>query len=638
MVEKLQRWLLVGVSFLFPLFFLTITQEYYLTNKVFLLAFVCLLLLIISALTSIVRKKVTFYTSPISLACMTFIAAMLVSIVVSSPNKMQALLTPSFGFIVWATLVTYYFNIVLHNNGRDILAVLSYSALVAAVLRILFYINPFGSIALTSPLSFLRLSDFTPIGTQLEAAFFFGFFCIYFLSELYVDLVEKNRPVTHTLALKQLTFLTIFIAMILSMFTVYQAKISSPINASSGQIYAFAPWSTSVSAALQTFKKPETALFGVGIDNFTTAFALAKTSTYNNSKYWAVPFGQSRNIPLHIWTEMGLVGLVTYVTMIGCALYYAISKKTGIPFVCYCVVMSLLFPPSLMILFLFFTTLALFVHEPHQQIRVSSFGAPYYLGIIGLLVAGISFFYTGRLYLAETYFKTSLNYILVNDGRGAYDSQRKAIAYAPYVERFRTSFSQVNLLIANSVITSKNQTLSKKDQAQLTQSIQQAISEAKSAVSLNDKRASNWANLGFIYRNILPIVKGSDVWAISSYQRAIDADPQNPTYRLTQGGVYYSIGQFKQAEILFRQALAMRPTWPNAHYNLAWVLHNTKQHDKALAELDIVLQLIPSDSPDYKKVTDDRALFEKNMNEEAKKINDQKTQPANTLPQLTVPN
>lgn len=638
MVEKLQRWLLVGVAFLFPLFFLTITQEYYLTNKIFLLTFVCLLLLIISAITTIVRKKVTLYVSPISLGLMCFITAVILSIVISSPNKMQALLTPSYGFIVWATLVAYYFNIVLHNNGRDILQVLSYSALVAAVLRILFFLNPFGSIASTSIFGFLKPNDFTPLGTQLEATFFFGFFCIYFFGELFTDLVQKSQRMNHTHILKQLMLLTIFIAMILSVYTVVQVKTSSSTEAASAQTNAFAPWTTSVSAALQTFKKPEHALFGVGVDNFTTAFAQAKTSTYNTSKYWAVPFDRSRNVPLHIWTEMGLVGLVAYIAMIGCALYYAITKKTGLPYVCYCIAIGLLFPPSLITFFLFFTTIALFVHEPHQQIQVRSYGVPYYFGIIGLLVAGVCLFYVGRLYLAETYFKTSLNFILQNDGRGAYNAQKKAITYAPYVERFRTSFSQVNLLIANSVVTSKNQKLSKKDQAQLTQSIQQAISEAKSALSLNDKRASNWANLGFIYRNIIPIVKGSDAWAISSYQRAIDADPQNPTYRLTQGGVYYSIGQFKQAETLFQQVIALRPTWANAHYNLAWVLHDTKQDEKALAQLDIVLQLIPSDSPDYKKVSDDRALFEKNMKEEVNKINEQKEQPSNTLPQLTVPN
>ena|SRR3989344_3055215 len=225
-----------------------------------------------------------------------------------------------------------------------------------------------------------------------------------------------------------------------------------------------------------------------------------------------------------------------------------------------------------------------------------------FLLIILLLV---SFYLMARAYLAEFYFKKSL---LAKNVKDIYDNQRLAIVTNPFIERFRISFSQTNLLIANNIAaktqtseveeersdgkTSEVNKLSPQDRQTISKAIQAAIEEAKAAVSLNEKKAANWENLGSVYRNLLNTADGADAWAISSYQRAIVLDPQNPKYRLDLGGVYYALKNYDEASRYFEQAITLKPDWPNAHYNLAWTYYQKGSYAKAISSMQTVISLL----------------------------------------------
>ena len=95
-------------------------------------------------------------------------------------------------------------------------------------------------------------------------------------------------------------------------------------------------------------------------------------------------------------------------------------------------------------------------------------------------------------------------------------------------------------MIANNLAQKDPKKITEQDRQTITQAIQASISEGKAVISLNPQRADGWQNLASIYLNIINAAQGADVWTISAYQRAILADPQNPTYRVGLGGVYYS--------------------------------------------------------------------------------------------------
>ena len=107
------------------------------------------------------------------------------------------------------------------------------------------------------------------------------------------------------------------------------------------------------------------------------------------------------------------------------------------------------------------------------------------------------------------------------------------------------------------------------------------------------------------------MAQGSDAWAVSSYQRAILLDPQNSQYRLSLGGVYYSLGNYDDALRFFEQAVALKPDWSNAHYNFAWALYQKGNYQRAIEEMQSVVLLLQNNkkSDDYKKAQEDLKAF-----------------------------
>ena len=246
---------------------------------------------------------------------------------------------------------------------------------------------------------------------------------------------------------------------------------------------------------------------------------------------------------------------------------------------------------------------------------------PIYIGtvVISLALIGTSGYFLGRSYASEYYFKKSIEGIAKNNLKEVYDNQRQAIVLNPYIERFRTSFAQTNLVIANNLSSKiKDKKISEQDRQTITQAIQAGIAEGKAVVTLNPQRANNWENLAVIYSNIINVAQEADVWTISAYQRAILADPQNPVYRVGLGGVYYSQNKYDDALRFFEQAVSIKPDWPNASYNYAWANFQVKNYPQAVNAMQNTLKLInqKTNKVDYEKVVKELEEFKKMLPKE----------------------
>ena len=109
-LKPIKTAILTITIFLFPLFFLPFTQEFFLTNKLYFLGGVALILLLISTLELAFSKKLEWKKTPIDNLLLLVVLSSALSIVLSSPNKVQALLNPNFGGLLIASLafITYY--------------------------------------------------------------------------------------------------------------------------------------------------------------------------------------------------------------------------------------------------------------------------------------------------------------------------------------------------------------------------------------------------------------------------------------------------------------------------------------------------------------------------------------------------
>lgn len=651
MIPKIQKIGIALIAFIFPLFFLPITQEFYNTNKFFLLAFFVIFMLVLSLAHIFVTKKITIQKSLIALWLFIFLIAALVSIIVSSPNKIEALLTSPSGFLPLLALVLFYLIVSYRNMSSVALECASYAAFIVGLLSSIFFFNPFKTIALPQYFQFLKNPSFTPIGSQIDLALFMGFFVVYELARLLPDILESldetpaektpQEPIAHPVMSdsekiqrlrnsKQLTAVILLIcsvALVVSLSKIVPTRLenttTTPILQ---QQVLLPPASYSWFAAVETLKKPATALFGVGMDNFASVWTRIKNADYNNGPYWQVNFIQPASFILQVWTEMGLFGLLTLLAVIGIAGYYIfLMYKRGandhqyllIVSIYLCIVLALL-PFSLPLLFLFMLVLAAIEkkshHAPKQIFDITKF-IPAYIGIALIAIItliGLGFFLT-QIYASEYYFKRSLDAFPTN-ANAIYTNEQRAIAINPSNESFRWAFSQVNLLIANNIVMKRGKNLSEADRAAVAQALQQSISEVKNLVALNPEKASNWENLGIIYRNIINVAEGADVWTLSAYKRAIELDPFNPLLRLSLGGIYYSQNNFVESAKLFEQAVLLKPDWPNAYYNLAWSYFHDGSNEKAIAAMNEVIKRVYTNTPDYQKAQKELAQFKEKQN------------------------
>lgn len=610
-LSKTSRFLLSTLVILFPLFFLPVTQEFYNTNKFYLLGFGSLAAGIVTVFHFLSSKKLSWKKTLFDGALPLLLIAYGISVLLMSPNKYQALVNPvgGLGIIVFFSFLFFLFSQEDEGMNFDrVVGLMTVPAVLISLMAVTFFFNPFATINLPSYLQFLKSATFTPLGGQLELAVFLGFFVVVGLTKLF----KHSREHASRLRLEFLLFILTFIAFLLTAYTVVK-----PVAQSANILQSLPPASVSWFAAVETLKKPMTALFGVGPDNFGTIFTAVKPPEYNASLFWNINFNQSASAILQLWTETGLLGLIAFGFIIMILLReWSKMKPYEQASIAYVLAVLLVLPVSPTSLFLFFMLLVAvnnqFVHQRKSEFSVSHL-VPVYLGvgIVSFILLGGTGYYLGKAYTAELYFKQSLDALVTNDARTVYENQRNAVLMNPYIERFRINFAQLNLLIANNLASKKPEETTDQDKQNIAQGIQTAIAEAKAAISLNPQRATNWENLAAIYRNIINAAQGADVWTISSYQRAIVADPQNPSHRLNLGGVYYSLGNFDEAQRFFEQTVSLKADWANAHYNLAWTLFQKKNYPGAVAEMQNVLTLVNAASGDYKVVQKDLEEFKK---------------------------
>lgn len=217
-----------------------------------------------------------------------------------------------------------------------------------------------------------------------------------------------------------------------------------------------------------------------------------------------------------------------------------------------------------------------------------------------LFVVGVSY-YTYRQYMAEYYMKKSIDAATANDGTGTYQNQRKAINLNPQRAEYRNTYARTNLLLASNL--SKSENLTDEDKKTIQTLIAQSIREARlSTEVISPLSAGSWEIRANVYKSLIGVADNAEQWTLGSYNTAIQLDPTNPRLRLEAGSIYYLTEDYLSAANFFRQATNLKPDYANAHYNLAQALKQLQNYTLAQRELELVLQIIPQDSPDRQRV------------------------------------
>jgi len=609
-IERIESAAQLAIVALFPLVFFPMFADTVGTAKLYFLVVVTLFLLALKAIKIVVTKQIEWKTTGFETPLTLFAFAYILSALVSAPNKVMALTDPVRGALMPVLFVALYFLLPKNNKAGTLMAAFV-SLFITALFTVSVYFKAFAFVPDT--LGFLKISSFTTVGSYMYLIFFAAFLGAILLPQVTESEEIKEMATAHgTTQLKKAR--STAVDMVFFVIALATAIFSSYVL-----FKDFRPELVSYSATWQTFvetlKTLMTALFGVGPGNYLAIFTVAKPASYNATALWSINPDLGGSGLLHIATETGMLGFLTL-----CAILFMFFKKTRKTalFPAYIVLLAwfLLIPLSQMTwwaLFLFLILTSTFS-------KTRSFNAeelPVIYIALAVLAGGIvatGGYYAYRGYTSQSLYYQSLRAAQANQAQQLYDLQNKSIIENPYDEQTHLAFSQTNLLLANSLSQKKDPTDA--DKQNVSQLIQQGIQEARNVVILNPQRAAYWANLGETYRSVLTVAQGADVWAISSYQRAIALDPRNPQYYFNLGTVYYGLKNYDEAVRFFSNAVSLKTDIPNYQYNLAWAYFQKKDYTQAVNAMQSTLLLIPDKkSADYKTAQKNVEEFQKMVKE-----------------------
>lgn len=560
--------LLSLLVFLTPLFFTTLTVDFYTTNKLALLIFFVPLLLVLWTFSMVRNNKFNiksgYLTSPIIL----FLIASMVSTLNTSSNKIDSLTNlTGVATILSLTLLYILISNVITKKEFVSYPLIAGSSILSIIYILIFfgiikdYWNPVGSIMILS----VVLVSTIPIA--VEEAF--------------------ARPVAWVG--------TILIAVGLVLLLVALFRQGVPL---------ILPLETSWAIAVDGLRSIKSALFGFGPGNFVNAFTQSRPLALNNSNLWNIRFNLSGSFLLQILTEIGLIGFITYLVIIFKVIRSGKKHLSNGVFISLVILFlsQLFLPGNILTIAVVFVLLGLFT-SVSQTKEVTETGVilPRTFFVGSIIVLLVSYWFLFRWYQSEVYFKKSVDSANNNQAIDTYNNQIKAIDFNPYSDRNRLAYSQTNLALANAI--SQKTDLSDQDRKDISNLIQQSIREAKLATTLNPGKAENWENLALIYRNLVNAAQGADQWAVASYNQTIRLDPLNPGLRLDLGGLLYSLKNYDGAIQQFTIAINLKSNWANAHYNLSYAFREKGDLEAAFKEMQNTLALVDPNSNDFGKAT-----------------------------------
>ncbi|KKS97818.1 MAG: hypothetical protein UV73_C0005G0095 [Candidatus Gottesmanbacteria bacterium GW2011_GWA2_43_14] len=568
---------LLILSFIFPLTYLYLTYDPTEVSKLTLLAVFVPLLLFLASISIFKKRKIKKPANPFILTLLFMISLFTVSGLFSSADFISAVTTPASVGSLW--LFFLLFLVLAGTNNLTFRQKYLELTLLGAVLVSLEVIFIY--------LGILPRTVILPSGSLLASAIYISVLSVYLLTLIASNYKEMKHIILYLIALILMASAGLFLA----------------FHLTTDQKALLLPHQTAVSILGKMTADPKEFLFGVGPGQYLTAFTRYKPAEINYTPNWNVTFTSSSSFLLNLLTEGGILTGIFYLLLVALAIR---NLRQNPP-----VALSLLtllfllafFPANMTLLYLAFVLMA-FTLNTSDSSNQNTWNLPiftvYLLPVLFLTMLLLNGYLSVRNYLAEYYFKSSYDLLTEKNGAFIYNRQRNAVILNPFTDKYHLALSRTSLALADSFGQIATQSADNKQK--VTKLAQQAIEEARTAVSLNRQNAVSWDNLSKIYGSLKNFAIGSEDWAIEAAQQKIKLDPANPNSYLTLGALYYSRDLNPEAEDAFRRAVSLKKDLPSARYNLGLVLKNQGKNDEAKREFEETLKLLPPNSPDQPKV------------------------------------
>ncbi len=240
-----------------------------------------------------------------------------------------------------------------------------------------------------------------------------------------------------------------------------------------------------------------------------------------------------------------------------------------------------------------------------------------------VLIGGIfSFYYIGKMYLADVNYKSSQQKLIAQDLDAATSHIIEAARLNPSRAVYHIGVAQVLMAQAN-----KNAGEESPDVNLIGNLVRMATDAVRVATDVEPSNAANWEGRASVYQNVSSYVPGAEEWMIDSYQKAIERDPMNPILHSLLGKAYVlkssrilaqaaaqqanpvNVGEVQgsippETEELaqatldmavdnFLKSIELKQNYFDAHLSLAQTYDKKGDYENAIKEIKISLVLSP---------------------------------------------
>lgn len=615
-LERLEKYIIFLLVFIIPLAVTSFFPNAFLTIKLTILTFGVALVFLIRAVKLLLNNKFSTRPGYFDFGVIILIIAVTLSAILKSPSKVEAFFFPGRASFLIAGGLLYFLITQLSREDKKKINAILFSSGVAAALIILFSFARFFDQIPTLPEIFIN-PNFNTFSSNIHAVVF-----LLAVLPIGIGLMASAKDSVYKIFYLFTSVIIVFGASV----TVFNSLPEKPLSP------VLLDYQSSWNIAVDSLK--ESPFIGIGSGNYLTAFNRFRGLEFNQSPYWNLNFASARSFYLTILTENGLLGLLG-ISIVFFGFAKTVKEKDSQKNILLKAPLASIFilflfvPASIATATAFFVLLGTSSHGKKNENSLGSSILPKVALALPIIAFSLAVFYFGiRALNAETKFSKAGKSLAENNAQVTYELIQRAIQINPYMDRYRASFSQINLGLANSIAeTAVNQEVSDEDRSSIAQLIQQAISESKAAVSINNQRSENWELLAATYQSLVAFAEGANEFTIAAYNQAIALDPINPNLRIALGGVYYSLGDYDNAIKTFELATLAKPDFANAHYNLAIAMRDKGETQKAIEEMRIVLSLVDEGTSDYSLAETELSNLEQSIIEESIEPTESLSQP-----------
>jgi tetratricopeptide (TPR) repeat protein/O-antigen ligase len=679
--EKISKGSLYLLIFLLPLFFLPWTANVLDFNKQALLIVLVFISIFAWILKTLSVGKFKFNFNRLHFPVLGFLLILLSSTIFSLWPYGSFWGWPqvtSDSFMTLFSLVLLYFlitNLFKKEEIFRLMSVLVFSSFMAILFGVLQLFGKF-----IFPFDFASVPSFNTIGTVTSLAIFSavllplfillttkakGFLRILFLLTLLVSivlLILANFPTAWWLVVIGSALIITFVTqkreffdnrwlilptfcLVLSLFFIFFSFEVSGMPARN--IEVFLKQGTSFDIGQKALK--ENPILGTGPGTFIYDFSKYKKIEFNDNPFWNVRFQNSGSKFLDIFSTTGVLGIISFLTLIALFIFYGIKsffgkagqgeklvkneksvdrlkenkEDTGLlwllsagTFISFIVLLFAYFlhPSNLSLEFLFFLLIASFValtSFTKKEIALKSsslatLATTFVFTIIFIFGLGV-LITEGQRYAADAYYLKGIKSWQKGESDNSITFFEKAVGLNSKVDLYWRELSQVYIKKINEIANRTD--LPKEEISQQAQTlISDSLLSVKKATEINSKNVANWSVRGFIYQNMIGIIDGSEDWVKTSYAEALKLEPHNP-YFSTQTGIALLNKSFflteeqsveknkiiNEAISEFEKAIELKSDYAPACFQIAMAYQSQGKQIEAISQLEKTKRIAPDD-------------------------------------------